>query len=185
MNYLEVYLCDKHTADFTFDECAHKAILKNALHVFRSKHFAVFHKQIIKIYHDNLILESSYDDINNQISPVKENVFTLQEQYLPENSLYAAISQKDTILKYYTKHTKPLHSFPSTTKIYDEMFEDKTIFKINNRLYLNFSKVTFKSESKRKYHYIYVNYNDSDKCDLKMNIKTIIDTINDLKDLLT
>ena len=149
MDYLEIYLC-KQNNSFTFDDESYESKIKKVLSVFRDKKFPVFYKQVVKLYHDELILEKSFDDISSQKSPLKENVFILSDKTIYENSLYSQIRQNGTVLKYYQKSMKPLHNFPSTTKIFEEVFEDKTILKINNRLYLNFSRNTFKSEPKRE-----------------------------------
>jgi hypothetical protein len=122
------------------------------------------------------MLELTYDDISCEDVAVKENVISLCEQ-VTEGTLYDEIDKSNTTINYFMKNTKPLHKFPSTSDIYDSIFEDKTIFKLNNRLYLNFSRATYKSDPSESYNYIYLNYNNNDKCDVKMNIKKINETV--------
>ena len=177
MDYLEVYVCNKHN-NISFNDHDFHDMLRNVTGVFKKKKYALFRKQVLKVFHDDIILESTYDDITTQ--PTKENAFSLTEKIIDDKSLYTRVSKENTIIKYFSKIIKPLHNFPSTTKIYDEVFENKTIFKINNRLYLNFSQVTYKSDTTKKYNYIYINYNSSDKCDIKMNINTINEIIESL-----
>lgn len=143
------------------------------------KKYTTFNKQVLKTYHHNIILEETFDDIHSQKLSVKDTVYTLvQKPY--EDTIYGALKDNHTLVKYYTKITKPLHCFPSTNEIYDELFEDKIVVKINNRLYINFSKCTYKSNPEENLYYIYLNYNNNDKCDVKMNV----DTMKDISSLL-
>lgn len=187
MDHLEVYICtncENGSHSITFDEESHRLILKQTVSAFKTKKYALFKKHILKVFHDNMVLENTYDDITTQKLPVKENVYTLSEK-TTENTIYEVLIQDKTVLKYYSKQVRPQHNFPSTTKIYDMLVEDKTIFKINNILYLNFSIVTYKSDPNKKYHYIYMNYNDNDKCDIKMNTNIMTDIIKTLSTIIS
>tara|TARA_B110000261_G_scaffold143709_1_gene165896 strand:+ start:200 stop:661 length:462 start_codon:yes stop_codon:yes gene_type:complete len=142
----------------------------------KNKKLNVFKKQVMKTFYEDIILEHTYDDIDSQKIPIKENVINLKSKCI-KNSVYDDIDQTNIVIKYYEKNTKPIYMFPSTNKIYDVQFDDKTIIKINNRLYLNFAKSTYRSDPSKTFNYIYINYNNNDKCDIKLNIKCINEMI--------
>ena len=170
MDYIEVYILSKqkdvHLSNEEFSEI-YKWFNKKFY-----KKYTTFNKQLLKTYHNNIILEEAFDDIHSERLSVKDTVYTLvQKPY--EETIYGSLRDDNRLVKYYTKNTKPLHCFPSTNEIYDELFEDKIVVKINNRLYINFSKCTYKSNPKENLYYIYLNYNNNDKCDVKMNVETM------------
>lgn len=172
MDYIEVYITPKNTTNASFEKNMFDSILKQFKKNVSTKKYTCFQKQVIKSFYQNLVLEETYDDIVSQKIPIKENVCNLITKSLV-NSLYEPLSDTG-IVNYYKKEIKPMHNFPSTTEIYEKIFEDKVVFKINNRLFMNFTTTTYRSDSKEKYYYIYMNYNNSDKCDIKMNVNAMI-----------
>ena len=181
MDYLEIYIRPEIIPNTTntknndrsasFDQETFQEVLKRFKKKIQGQRFASFRKQVMKSFYHTLILEETFDDISTQLIPVKENVYTLLNKEV-QNTLYESLATSG-IVNYYSKQTKPIHSFPSTTEIYEKTLEDKVIFKINNRLFINFSKTTYKSDPSEKNYYIYFNYNNSDKCDVKMNVNSI------------
>lgn len=173
MDYIEVYVLPHKKTTPSFDKDTFQELLKSFKKKVSGKKYACFQKQVMKSFSKNLVLEETYDDISTQTIPVKENVYTLISKSLTD-TLYEQINPFG-IVNYSSKQIKPIHKFPSTTELYEKTLEDKVVFKINNRLFINFSITTYKSEPYEKYYYIYMNYNNSDKCDVKMNVSTMID----------
>lgn len=165
-------LPDKQTNP-SFDKDTFQEVLRYFKKKTTSRKYACFHKQVMKSFSKNLVLEETYDDISTQTIPVKENMYTLIHKSL-KDTLYESLIPLG-VLNYSSKQIKPIHKFPSTTELYEKTLEEKVVFKINNRLFVNFSTTTYKSDPNKKYCYIYMNYNNSDKCDVKMNVTTIMD----------
>lgn len=165
-------LPDKQTNP-SFDKDTFQEVLRYFKKKTTSRKYACFHKQVMRSFSKNLVLEETYDDISTQTIPVKENMYTLIHKSL-KDTLYESLIPLG-VVNYSSKQIKPIHKFPSTTELYEKTLEEKVVFKINNRLFVNFSRTTYKSDPNKKYYYIYMNYNNSDKCDVKMNVTTIMD----------
>ena len=165
-------LPDKQTNP-SFDKDTFQEVLRYFKKKTTSRKYACFHKQVMRSFSKNLVLEETYDDISTQTIPVKENMYTLIHKSL-KDTLYESLIPLG-VVNYSGKQIKPIHKFPSTTELYEKTLEEKVVFKINNRLFVNFSTTTYKSYPNKKYYYIYMNYNNSDKCDVKMNVTTIMD----------
>lgn len=184
MDYLEVYILSKNgdvniDADI-FEKTKNKMISKCR----NNKKHIVFNKQVVKTFSDDLILESVYDDYAVSSSPSRETVYNLYPQSLSDTPLYKNIVTDECKVDVYKKHVKPNHCFPSTANIYDMMYEDKTIVKLTNILYMNFSKTIYRSEKEKQYYYIYMNYNNNEKCDMKMNIDSINQMVQSVLSLI-
>lgn len=68
------------------------------------------------------------------------------------------------VLVFY-KEKLPYHVFPSTTKIHSVSYISKAIFKINNRVYLNFERKKYEGCS-TFFNKVYINYNHDENVDL-------------------
>lgn len=180
MDYIEVYVLPDQQTNPSFDKDIFQELLRYFKKKISSRKYACFQKQVIKSFSKNLILEETYDDILTQTIPVKENMYTLNNKSL-KNTLYESLIPLG-IVNYSSKQIKPIHKFPSTTELYEKTLEEKVVFKINNRLFVNFSTTTYKSDPNEKYYYIYMNYNNSDKCDVKMNVTSMIDICSIIKE---
>ena len=106
MEYIEVYILsnqkDVHFSNSEFYQI-YKSFSKKSY-----KKYTTFNKQVLKTYHHNIILEETFDDIHSQKLSVKDTVYTLvQKPY--EDTIYGALKDNHTLVKYYTKITKPLH----------------------------------------------------------------------------
>lgn len=173
MDYIEVYVLPDKNTNPSFNKDTFQELLKHFKKKTASRKYACFQKQVMKSFSKNLVLEETYDDISTQTIPVKENMYTLINKSL-KDTLYESLVPFG-VVNYSTKQIKPIHKFPSTTELYEKTLEDKVVFKINNRLFVNFSTTSYKSDPNEKYYYIYMNYNNSDKCDVKMNVASMIE----------
>lgn len=76
------------------------------------------------------------------------------------------------ILTYY-KEKLPFHMFPSTSSLHSVCYVSKVVFKITNRLFINFEKRVY--NDKEAYHKIFVNYNHEENVDIS-NLKSTLST---------
>jgi len=73
---------------------------------------------------------------------------------------------------YYTKEKQPYHAFPSTDKVNCVYYLKKLIFRLHNRLYLNF-EVQYYPHTSSSVYKIYLNYNHDKSVDSD-SVKQII-----------
>jgi hypothetical protein len=86
---------------------------------------------------------------------------------------------QNNIIVAYNKNKLTLVNFPSTKNLHKISYVKKMIFRVSNRIYINF-KISIDSETKNKNYVIYVNYNHDDNIDFNIisrNIKEILDML--------
>ena len=88
-----------------------------------------------------------------------------------ENSL------KSFALLYFNKQKLTPINFPSTTDFQKISYVRKLIFRINNRVYINFV-TTYDPKNEKTTYSIYINYNHDDNVDINNMKKTINECIN-------
>jgi hypothetical protein len=137
-----------------------------------------FQKIVYKEFHEHLTFQQVYDTIEDfeiRKKPSKENVMSLIDipidKICDENIKKIINNNSHTF--FYNKIKVPLYSFPSTTEIYDSVFEERIIFKINNRLYLNLCKVQYVSEVNKVYYHVNIHYQYNKNNDIKYDVSSI------------
>tara|TARA_Y100000591_G_C21750959_1_gene654727 strand:+ start:173 stop:742 length:570 start_codon:yes stop_codon:yes gene_type:complete len=121
----------------------------NILNVFLNKYrLKPFEKRFKIIKHKDLNLEYN----------ISEN------KYYVNKILYINhLINQNYILFKYNKQNLPQISFPSTKNINDQYYLNKIIFKITNRIYINFEikkKINNKNKNEEIYRRIYINFNN-------------------------
>lgn len=141
-----------------------------------------FTKYTTKEYFEDLIFERITDTPPIvDCSGLKESVYRLNPVNIP-TSLQKISDLDSTEVVAYHKNQLTLASFPCTTNIYDTTFETRKTFKINNKLFLNFSTIEYASDNKTKsYYHIYLNYHHKSNCDLVTNLKSMQNCIELVK----
>lgn len=135
--------------------------------------YSKFQKKVLKQFCEDMMLEMVHDGEDWS----KENVYNvvMTSTDVPDVFMKNLDRIQEHVVTFYEKVSKPIHLFPSTEKYLDCVFEDKTVFKVNNLVFINFVKAVYQSEPRTTFNYVYVNYNDHVKCDVMRNIKMLND----------
>jgi hypothetical protein len=148
-----------------------------------------FNKVMYKQYYEDLVMERTYNTIQefveNQL-PSKEVVAS----YIPisDDVAYNTMNIRNAFPSnicaiFSNKNTHALSCFPSSCKFYDTQLENRITFKLNNKLYLNFSKIQYASNKNMEYMYVSINYNHSSNRDMQMELDTINSVIHELNSM--
>lgn len=136
-------------------------------------------------YENKIVVDQTYNDFERLLSKIK-NIKYFQKEYKCyqyQNLIYENYYNKDTkvytkdcisidddihnsfVLCFYSKEKKPFHLFPSTTDIHSIYQVKKLIFRLHNRLYLNFESQYYHKTNciVRK---VYFNYNHEKNVEL-------------------
>lgn len=142
-NYIEYYvyeLVKDGFVDVNIDEDKYQQLMKNvAMH-----NYKYFGRQYKTYYHNDLVYENhGNSDIKVYSKPVID--YKIDES-IPILALYCS------------KDKKPFHTFPATHDIQNISHVKKLVFRVHNRLYINFeTQVNHNYDQvKRK---VYINYN--------------------------
>lgn len=180
-NYLEIIFLEKNIKNkknnlnfekfkINFDKELFTFILNNFI---TKSCLKPFEKKFIKYFYEDKELFYSKND--NKYNVHLKNLINLSNK---KNFLYIKYVQKDL----------PYINFPSTIDINDTILENKIIFKLTNRLYLNFSIYTHKNNNNNIYYKIYFNFNNNtnNNIDYKLNYNLLnkyalilLDILND------
>lgn len=175
IDFIEIYFTNNKNTCFSEHD------FNKLFDYLRSKPFknvsSFFKKTVYKEYHKNIVLEQVFDsnnDFHNNTIPTKESV----NSYVPvsvsqESPLFEIIQNKDMVVNFYKKVGHSLCTFPSTNKIYDSVCEQRSTFKVNNRIYLNFCKVEYMSEKGCTRNYVTIHYQYKQNCDVMNDIELI------------
>ena len=161
-NYLEINLfdlkgiiddeCDKlKIIDINWSENSFNGMLKKIINNYKLKSFE---KKFRILKHND----------KNLIFNIIDNKYHVNKQSYVSH----IISDKNILIKYQKENIPPVN-FPSTNNIHDTFFINKIIFKITNRIYINFELkkkiIDNKSEIFRR---VYINLNN-DKINVDNN----------------
>jgi hypothetical protein len=80
----------------------------------------------------------------------------------------------------YNKTKLTLVNFDSTKNLHKISYIKKLIFRISNRIYINF-EISIDSKTKNKIYLVYINYNHDDNVDINITNKCINDVIDMLQ----
>ena len=135
-------------------------------YLFRMKNttYKYFQKEYKEYLYDN-ITNQNYN--NEEIKISKQNALT---------NKIININNNDIVIIGYQKIKQSVLNYPSTTKIYYSSYVKKMIFRINSRIFLNFS-ISLHNDNTKTYR-VYLNYNHDNKVDLDISNKNITEIIN-------
>jgi hypothetical protein len=156
-NYIEFVILDGENITDIPDNMFFK-LLNNM----KNKGYACFQKHYKEYIYRNMVYE------NNDKSQIKIYKIALNNHDTLENGLKVLIYHKEKL---------PYHVFPSTTMLHSICYVSKVIFKINNRIYINFEKRKYDSEDSNNvsFNKVFINYNHDDNVDLS-NIENALNT---------
>ena len=160
-NYIEIILED-HKDIVDINEKIFFKILQNV----RNKGYNGFQKHCKEYVYRNITYENNNE---NQIKVYKK---ILNKQDSLPSGHRILVFHKDKL---------PYHTFPSTTMIQSVCYISKAIFKINNRIFLNFERKIYEGSENVFFNKIYINYNHDDNVDsttMQHAISTALDLIS-------
>lgn len=89
-----------------------------------------------------------------------------------KNGVFLSDVHNKVLSLFYIRNKIPMHNFPSTTKMNSVYYVDSTIFRIHNRVFLNF-ECQYHPVRERYVYKVFINYNH----DTNIDDKTILDKI--------
>lgn len=162
-NYVEIYLVrEKELTAYSIDY--NQSDFYNIMNKFKTTSFRFFQKDYKEyVYKD---LEAQYHDDGMKVAK------TTLVHYNDETPGYITL--------YFNKQKLTPMNFPSAILFEKVTFVRKLIFRVNNRIYVNFV-CSLDDETNMKTYSIYLNYNHEDNVDMT----SIKKTINECIQLLT
>ena len=141
-----------------------------------------FVKLVHKKYYEEQILEQTFTPPEYKMA-TRETTYSLTEVPL-DDPLFNTVNRNETVAIHYKKKKFNLSQFPSTHQTYDCACEHKTIFKINNRTYLNFVETQYMSDKAKTYYTIMINYTDCVNSDRTLHSQSINELLDSFIDLV-
>lgn len=156
-NNIEVLLVRKHCSEqehlnTNIPEAEFNSIIE-AIHHFKYKNF---HKSFKTYCVGTLSLENTNHEDIKVFSKTTLKVDLEPSALKDANGRFAVLYNK--------KEKKPFHAFPSTTKLHSVFYTNRLIFRVSNRLFINFD-VQFHPEDETIVRRIFINYNHDNNVD--------------------
>lgn len=155
-NYVE-YIVKCANGDIGLDQADFNAYMS------RMKSHKYFKRESKCYCYDNMIYENSFF---NEIRVSSKNPISIEDK-----SKYHVC--------YYTKEKQPYHAFPSTHQINAVYYSKKLVFRLHNRVYINFETMLY-PQKKETIYKIYINYNHDKGVDMDSVNQIISSTIASL-----
>jgi hypothetical protein len=158
-NYIEVYLAQLENKNDRLD--VYKTNLgcdkfMSLLDTMRDGNFKFFQKEYKEYIHKDIICQCY---TNDEIKVFKKK------------SLKSSTS-KHWLIVYNNKIKQTLLNFPSTTDLQCTSYNKKLIFRVNNRIYVNF-KISLDTCTGNKWYEVYINYNHEENVDTQLAKNTL------------
>jgi hypothetical protein len=166
-NYSEIIIFDKQTKidnnqiNINWNENKFNNLIKNLI----NKKFRSFEKKYKITKHNDLILVNNLSDDNLNLNTLS---------YISHNNIIN--NNYNIIIIKYNKENLPPYQFPSTDIIHDKYYLNKIIFKITNRIYVNF-EIMKKYGTNDIFRRVYINLNNDNKSKNKLDNKNINELI--------
>lgn len=163
-NYVEYVVCNNKTGD-VIDINLSKEKFEYMMGVVKRQNWKYFGKSCKMYTHNNLIYENyDYTDIKVYSKEIKEA------------KMHPTL---DLITLYCIKDKKPFHMFPSTKSIHSIAYVRKLVFRVHNRVYVNFETIK-NVENDNIVYKVYINYNHDKNIDQEYMSGVIESTITAL-----
>lgn len=167
-NYFEFVLCDSAKKSLNNMDVYNTSFDREKFYGLMYKLMDTNYRYYQKQYKEVLIGDVCYQNHKNE----DMNIYTVHTNQL-DNILpsVCAIAQ--------TKNKQSILSLPSSLNIYSENVIKKLIFRVSNRVFVNFENgIT----NNKKYYKIFINYNHDKDVDVNVGIKHINEIIAKLTD---
>lgn len=164
VNYVELFFIkstsDKkdlkiHRTDLTSD------IFFDFLKKMKKTNYKFFQKEYKEYIYKDIICQIY---LNDETKVYKKNVLKVFQNNSSMISIYSD-RIKQTLL-----------NFPSTINLQQTSYVKKLIFRVNNRIYINF-QITLDVESDVKSYEVYINYNHEENVDTQLINKTLAEVV--------
>lgn len=168
-NYFEFLLCDnrKKSINNTID-VYNTSFDRERFYQMMYKLMDTNYKYYQKQYKEVLIGDVCYQNFKNE----EINIYTIHTNNVDNRFPFVcAIAQ--------TKNKQSILSLPSSVNIYSENIIKKLIFRVSNRVFVNFENGITDG---KKYYKIFINYNHDKDVDVNVGIKHINDILSKLTD---
>jgi hypothetical protein len=176
-NYMEVHLGQKKTREHVFQARLDPDVFYKYMSVMKNftsfKFFKTYSKEYIL---NNLHLVKQIKDANTPqetVEDVRVNDMTLLTTHLMDDRTYVLCYDKKKI---------PIVAYPSTQDINDVKYVNKLIFRVNNRIFVNFQQEKSLYDMDNVIHRVYINYNHSSNVDINESFKVIDDVLTKLQE---
>lgn len=166
-NYIEIYLTELeksidglhiYKTNIGYDS------FMSLLDTMRDRSFKFFQKEYKEYIYKDIICQCYTND--------ETKVF--KKKTLKMSSL------KNWIVIYNNKIKQTLLNFPSTTDLQYTSYNKKLIFRVNNRIYVNF-KISLDTNTNNKWYEVYINYNHEENVDTQLAKTTLEEVIKMLE----
>ena len=166
-NYVEIYFIQDeikekgvniYKTDVGFDR------FMNLLETMKTSSFKFFQKEYKEYVHKDVVCQSYIND--------ETKVFKKKTTNISKQSNYITI--------YNNRIKQTLLNFPSTTDLQQTTYIKKLIFRINNRIYVNF-QISLDVNTSAKWYEVYINYNHEDNVDTQLAQNTLKEVIKMLE----
>lgn len=126
----------------------------------KTSEFKFFQKEYKEYTHKDITCQSY---VNDETKVFKRKHLSLQKY--DEYVLFKSMRQKLTLL-----------NFPSTKNLQQVMYVKKLIFRVSNRIYINF-QISIDMNQQQKCYAVYINYNHEENVDVQLVNKSLGDII--------
>lgn len=162
-NYFEFVLCDNANVTTNDIEIYNTSFEKerfyNLMYRLMDSNYRYYQKQ----YKEVFIGDVCYQNFKNE----EMNIYTAHTNKVEIISTnICAIAQ--------TKNKQSIISVPSSLNIYSENITKKLIFRVSNRVFVNFENGITEG---KKYYKIFVNYNHDKDVDVNVGVKHVCDVL--------
>ena len=170
-NYFEFVLCSGHESNQVnainiYNTSFDRERFYNIMYKLMDTNYRYYQKQYKEVH----IGDVCYQNYKNE----EMNIYTIQTNKLesiPVKLSICACAQ--------TRNKLSILSVPSSLNIYSENIIRKLIFRVSNRVFINFENGITDNE---KYYKIFINYNHDKDVDINVSIKHINDALMKLTD---
>jgi vacuolar-type H+-ATPase subunit F/Vma7 len=167
-NYFEFVLCDTEKKSVNNVDVYNTSFERDKFYVLMYKLMDTNYKYYQKQYKEVLIGDVCYQNFKNE----DINIYTVNTNKVDNISPFiCAIAQ--------IKNKQSILSLPSSLNIYSENIIRRLIFRVSNRVFVNFENgIT----DNKKYYKIFINYNHDKDVDVNVGIKHVNDVVSKLTD---
>lgn len=168
-NYYEIFISNKNEVltdtIMKFNIGLSEKQFYDIMYKIDGKKYKYFQREYKEYFHKDLICQCF---TNDEVKVHRKNPINIDD------------ANEKNIIICYNKDKLTLVNFPSTKNLHKINYVKKLIFRVSNRIYINF-KISMDSETKSKTYVIYVNYNHDDNVDFNItstNITEIFKILN-------
>ena len=166
-NYVEIHILNKtskHDDGFIFDISLEKDVFFDLLKKMKKFNFKFFQKNFKEYVHKDVTCQC----------------FVSDDFKVNRNKILHLNIQPSYVCIGYNRHKLSLLNFPSTKNVQQKRYVKRLIFRVSNRLYINFEVSLDSSVSNEKQYSVFINYNHDPNVDISIVTKSFNEIMNEL-----